>query len=99
MNYIDFEWDFNKADSNLLKHGIAFEEAITVFDDYNAVLFDDPDHSLEENRFILLGMSVKANVLIVCHCARKNESVIRIISARKASKSECEQYLEILRGW
>ena len=63
MNHIDFEWDANKAKFNLEKHGVSFEEAITVFDDFEAVLFDDPDHSLEEDRFILLGMSAKANVL------------------------------------
>ena len=99
MSFIDFEWDANKAKTNFEKHGVSFEEATTVFDDFDAVLFDDPDHSLEEDRFILLGMSSKANVLIVCHCARRNNTVIRIISARKATKTECEQYLEIIRRW
>ena len=99
MNHIDFEWDANKAKNNLLKHGVSFEEAITVFDDLDAVLFDDPDHSLEEDRFILVGMSAKANILIVCHCVRKNNTVIRIISARRATKTESEQYSEIIRGW
>lgn len=98
MGYIDFEWDFNKANANLKKHGVSFEEAITVFDDFDAILFDDPDHSFDEDRFILLGMSKKANLLIVCHCLRKKESVIRIISARKATKSESNQYMEIKRG-
>ena len=99
MNIIRFEWDKNKAASNLSKHKVSFEEASTVFDDVNAILFDDPDHSEEEDRFILLGMSIEANMLIVCHCVRENDSVIRIISARKATKSESEQYTEIHKGW
>ena len=99
MNQMKFEWDNNKAITNLKKHSVSFEEATTVFEDINAILFNDPDHSDEEERFILLGMSVEANMLIVCHCVREEESVIRIISARKATKLETEQYTEIVRGW
>ena len=99
MKRIGFEWDINKAISNLNKHGISFEEASTVFDDEYAILFDDPDHSDEEQRFLLIGMSIKANLLIVCHCERTDESVIRIISARKATKTESRQYEDILKGW
>ena len=94
-----FEWDENKNIENIKKHKVSFEEASTVFDDVNAILFDDPDHSEEEDRFILLGMSIEANMLIVCLCVRENDSVIRIISARKATKSESEQYTEIHKGW
>jgi len=99
MKGIRFEWDSGKAESNIKKHGVSFEEAATVFEDYNAIVFDDPDHSSEEDRFILLGISVNANLLIVCHCIRENDSVIRIISARMATKSESKQYLDILKGW
>ncbi len=99
MNFMNFEWDADKAKINFEKHGVSFEEAITVFDDYNSILFNDPDHSSEEDRFILLGISVKSNILIVCHCVRKKETVIRIISARKATKSEREQYIDLLRKW
>ena len=99
MNEIRFEWDNKKATNNISKHGVSFEEATTVFDDINAVLFDDPDHSEDEDRFILLGKSIKANMLIVCHCTRAEETVIRIISARKATKTESEQYNEFQKGW
>ena len=99
MNNVRFEWDNNKATVNIQKHGVAFEEAVTVFGDENAVLFDDPDHSDEEDRFILLGMSAAANMLIVCHCLREDDSVVRIISARKATKRESEQYNEFRGGW
>jgi uncharacterized DUF497 family protein len=99
MEEIRFEWDENKAISNIQKHGISFVEAATVFSDINAVLFDDPDHSENEERFILLGMSAKANLLIVCHCLRSSESIIRIISARKATKTEAEDYFELSNGW
>lgn len=100
MNRIRFEWDETKAEGNFVKHdGITFEEATSVFDDENAILFDDPDHSTEEDRFILLGMSYYANLLIVCHCYRGENDVIRIISARKATKREAMQYVEITEGW
>lgn len=99
MERIKFEWDPNKAKINLKKHGISFEEATTVFYDEQAVLFDDPDHSENEERSIILGFSSLARILIVCHCLRDEENVIRIISARKATKTEEKQYAEINRGW
>ena len=74
------------------KHTISFEEAQTAFYDDNALLIDDPDHSEEEERFILLGFSHRANLLVVCHCYRQSESVIRIISARRATKNEEKAY-------
>ena len=92
MDRPHFEWDENKNATNQKKHGISFEEAKTVFYDENALLIDDPDHSQEEERFIILGMSRQANLLIVCHCYRESEEVIRIISARKATKNETSAY-------
>ena len=92
MEEIRFEWDENKNSSNQKKHGVSFEEAQTVFYDENALLIDDPDHSQEEERFILLGFSHMANMLVVCHCYRQSDSVIRIISARKATKNEERAY-------
>ena len=94
MDMVRFEWDPNKNITNQKKHKISFEEAQTVFYDENALLIDDPDHSEEEERFILLGFSLKANLLVVCHCYRQSESVIRLISARKATKSETKTYTE-----
>ena len=87
-----FEWDENKNRANQTKHKISFEEAQTVFYDEDALLIDDPDHSEEEERFILLGFSRRANLLVVCHCYRQSESVIRIISARKATRTEEQAY-------
>ncbi len=92
MTGLSFEWDDAKGRENLKKHCIAFEEARTVFLYENAVRFFDPDHSQDEDRFIMLGMSYKLRVLIVCHCHRKNDTVIRIISARKADKREAKGY-------
>ena len=89
---IRFEWDENKNIANRKKHNISFEEAQTAFYDDNALLIDDPDHSEEEERFILLGFSFRAKLLVVCHCYRQSESVIRIISARKATKNEERAY-------
>lgn len=94
MDIINFEWDTNKNEINKKKHGIAFEEAQTVFYDENALVIDDPEHSKEEERFIILGFSTKANLLVVCHCYRESDSVIRIISARKATKTERTYYEE-----
>ena len=89
----DFEWDESKAKSNLAKHGVSFEEAATAFDDAWARLMPDPDHSAEEERFILLGMSIRARELIVCHCLRgENCAIVRIISARRATANEKKQY-------
>ena len=85
MNRLYFEWDDNKNKINLEKHKISFEEASTVFWDDDAIVFDDPIHSTEEERFLIVGMSKKANMLTVVHCLRENETVIKIISARKAT--------------
>lgn len=92
MESISFEWDENKNVINQKKHKISFDEAKTVFYDEEARIIDDPEHSEEEERFIILGLSKKANVLVVCHCYRASETVIRIISARKATKAETKQY-------
>jgi len=92
MDVLRFEWDKNKEKANIKKHGISFEEARTVFYDENAIQFFDPDHSDDESRFIMLGISFKLRILIVCHCFRENETVIRIISARKADKYEEKEY-------
>ena len=94
MNNIQFDWDKNKAALNKKRHGVSFEEAATVFYDENAIEFYDPDHSESEDRFIMLGMSIKLRVLVVCHCVRKSGSIIRIISARKATKQETVKYRE-----
>lgn len=94
MDIIKFEWDENKNTINKQKHGISFEEAKTVFYDEDALLIPDPDHSEQEERFVLLGFSQQANLLVVCHCYRESETVIRIISSRKATKNEAGQYYE-----
>ena len=90
---LQFEGDVPKERANAEKHGVTFEEASTAFADERALLIDDPEHSLDEERFILLGMSAQLRVLIVCHCYRSDDEVIRIISARKATKKERQQYL------
>jgi len=87
-----FEWDDNKAETNRKKHGVTFDEASTVFYDDYARIIDDPDHSEFENRFVILGFSIEKKLLVVCHCYRESERVIRIISARKATKIEIKQY-------
>ncbi|MCX6563709.1 MAG: BrnT family toxin [Candidatus Aminicenantes bacterium] len=89
---IEFEWDERKSRANKRKHGISFDEAQTVFLDENALRYNDPDHSRDEDRFIMLGLSIRLRVLIVCHCYRSDDMVIRIISARKATKSEVASY-------
>lgn len=94
MNEIRFEWDNSKAESNLKKHGVSFEDAKTVFYDENAVQFFDDDGSSDEDRFIMLGMSFKLRLLVVCHCERQKGSIIRIISARKATRKETGYYSE-----
>lgn len=96
MDEIVFEWDGQKAQHNQQKHGISFEEAETVFCDDNARLIYDPDHSQDEDRFILLGMSTVMRVLVVCHVHRQGGNVIRIISARRATKQEQRQYQSFL---
>jgi uncharacterized DUF497 family protein len=92
MKEIRFTWNETKTQANLLKHKISFSEAVSVFSDDNARLIYDPDHSLEEERFLLLGLSYKLKVLIVVHCMRDENNEMRIISARKASKKEQKQY-------
>ena len=92
MQKVGFEWDRGKEKVNIRKHGVSFDEARTVFYDENAIQFFDPDHSDDENRFILLGISCKLQTLVVCHCFRESESVIRIFSARKADKDEEQEY-------
>lgn len=87
-----FEWDETKNETNKRKHGISFEEAQTAFLDEEAKVIPDPDHSIDEERFILLGLSEKLHLLVVCHCFRESDTVIRIISARKATTNETKQY-------
>lgn len=89
---INFQWDERKNTINQRKHGISFSEASTVFYDPDALVIDDPEHSEVEERFIILGMSLTANLLVVCHCYRASDTVIRIISARKATATEARQY-------
>ena len=89
---IRFSWDRAKAAGNLKKHGVSFDEAQTVFYDEFAVQFFDENHSEGEERFLMLGMSTGANLLLVCHCEREGDQLIRIISARKATKSESNFY-------
>jgi uncharacterized DUF497 family protein len=92
MKAISFVWDDKKAESNLKKHKISFKEAQTVFSDPNARMIYDPGHSGNEDRFILLGISSGLRLLVVCHCYREDDMIIRIISARKANKNEQKQY-------
>ena len=87
-----FDWDPAKASSNAKKHKVTFEVAKTVFYDDFAVQFFDEEHSVEEERFLLLGMSSDARLLLVCHCEREDGDVIRIISARKATETEAQNY-------
>ena len=98
MDIIRFEWDENKNEINKRKHQISFEEAKTVFYDENAILFDDPDHSAEEERFLIIGITQKDHLCIVSHCYRDRENVIRLISARKATKKESGVYYEGIGG-
>lgn len=89
---ITFEWDAVKASTNKKKHKISFDEAKSVFFDENAIVIHDPDHSSHEERFIILGLSSAVHLLVVCHCFRQSDNIIRIISARKATKNESQQY-------
>ena len=89
---IKFELNHSKAQSNLAKHGVSFEEAKSIFYDELAVQFYDTEHSESEDRFIMLGTSNQLNILTVCHCERREGEIIRIISARKATKNECKFY-------
>ena len=97
MTDLVFEWDEEKDCANRKKHGVSFEEVRSAFLDENARVIPDPEHSEEEDRFVLLGLSASARILIVCHCYREDESVIRIISARKAGREEQAQYRWWLR--
>ena len=92
MSELQFEWDKSKATANVKKHGISFEEAKSVFVDERAKLIADPDHSYDEDRFLLLGYSSTLRLLVICHCYRSGDNVIRIISARKADKREARNY-------
>lgn len=96
MADLRFSWDAEKAKTNQRKHGVSFDEAQTVFFDEHARLLHDPDHSDEEDRFLLLGVSARLRILVVCHCYRSDDKEIRIISARKATKRERKQYEEFL---
>ena len=92
MPPLRFEWDDAKNRQNRRKHGVGFEEAQSVFLDERAIRFFDPDHSEDEDRFIMLGMSFVLRVLVVCHCYLADDSAIRIISARKATRAEMRDY-------
>lgn len=92
MSTLRFEWDSLKATANAKKHGVSFEEARSVFVDERAKLIDDPEHSEDEDRFVLLGLSSALRLLLVCHCHRSGGNVIRIISARKATAKESRSY-------
>jgi len=92
MKELRFEWDEKKYKLNQKKHGISFLEAQTVFSDENGLLLDDPDHSLEEERYVILGMSSKLRLLVISHTYRREDLIVRIISARKATRMEQKQY-------
>ncbi len=92
MSDLTFEWDAAKAAANRRKHGVSFQEAVTVFSDERGLLIDDPDHSAGEDRFVLLGLSAALRTLVVVHCYREAEDTIRIISARKATRPERATY-------
>jgi hypothetical protein len=87
-----YEWDEDKNQINIKKHGVSFEEAWTVFNDENHLYEIDDEHSFNEERFVIIGMSEHSKLLYVCHCYRENGDVIRLISARKAEKGEIEAY-------
>lgn len=92
MKDLRLEWDPAKAEANITKHGVSFEEAASVFYDEWAVEFYDDENSEWEDRFLLLGISARLRLLMVCHCYRADDSVIRIISARKATNKESKHY-------
>ena len=96
MADVSFEWDARKNRANRKKHGVSFEEARTAFFDEHARVIADPEHSGDEDRFVLLGLSAQLRVLVVCHCYRAADQVVRIISARRADPSEQHQYAEHL---
>lgn len=92
MKNLKFEWDSNKNRDNIKKHKISFEEAKEVFYDDNAILFDDPEHSIFEDRFLIIGRIRNMNIYVVSHCYKEKNDIIRLISARKATKKEKETY-------
>ncbi len=94
MEAIEFSWDARKARENLKKHRASFEEASTVFYDENAMEFFDPEHSRDEERFLMLGLSGRLRIIVVSYCLRKQGSEIRIISARKSTKKEEKVYIQ-----
>jgi len=97
MDGLRFEWDRRKESANWNKHGVSFDEARTAFFDENARVMADPDHSDDEDRFVLLGLSSRLRLLVVCHCYREDRDTIRIISARKANHTEQGVY-EVFRN-
>jgi len=92
MSNIKFEWNASKASINKKKHGVSFDEAKSAFFDENALVIYDEEHSEDEERFVLLGLSSVSRLLVVCHCYKEKDKIIRIISARKATKKESLQY-------
>lgn len=92
MAGLAFEWGSRKASANRKKHGVSFEEASSAFSDEHALVIADPDHSDDEDRFVLLGLSSALRLVVVIHCFRERDDVIRIISARKASRTERSHY-------
>ena len=96
MSDIRYEWDYVKNNANIKKHGISFDEAITVFADENLMIMADEDHSEDEERFVVLGFSEHSRLLVVCHCYKESDEVIRIFSARKATKTEERFYRGVL---
>jgi hypothetical protein len=94
MEEIEFSWDARKARDNLKKHRVSFEEASTVFYDESAIEFFDPEHSSDEERFLMLGLSGRLRIMVVSYCLRNRGSEIRIISARKATKKEKKVYIQ-----
>jgi uncharacterized DUF497 family protein len=94
MTRVEFEWDPAKDSANRRKHRVSFEEAASAFSDEHGRLIADPDHSDGEDRYVLLGMSIHARILVVVHCYRESDAVIRIISARRATRREHRQYAD-----
>jgi len=92
LSDVIFEWDESKNQSNIRKHGISFSEAMTVFDDPDVLYKLDPDHADDEDRYIVFGYSEEKRILVVCHCYRESDKIIRIYSARKATENESNQY-------
>ena len=92
MKDVCFEWNVAKSKANIRKHGISFEEAKSVFFDEYALLIADPDHSETEDRFVLLGLSARLRLLLVCHCFEVDDNLIRVISCRKANRKEMSLY-------